>query len=427
MLNMTTNRPSSEGPADGRNGRAAHGLTRLKRANLTELLRLIHYGGEISRSRLAEEAHITRSSVLGLVAELEERGLVEQVNGSATGEVGRPSMLVRADDAVVAFTVAPRYDSIVVGTVGFSGRVLHRSTRIVQQLPSPEEFTEAAADLIAEHMALLAPGTRVAGIGVAIPGHVRTADGIVDSAYSLAWNDVRLAELLSGRTHLPVWLDNDGSLAAVAEQRFGAGRGMNDMILLFGAVGGIGGGLIVDGNLVRGRDGYAGELGHVPISDDERAGYAGIPGSLDSMVNRLELLDVLGLPRADDTTLAAAIAKRSGEAAVDRVLARQADYLGRAIGLLINMFNPEAIVLTGFLGTLFDARRAGVMASVRRDSLERLADRCEVLLDTLGPDIVFIGAAELPFGHLIDDPLGHPIATVGAVEPEADAVPEPVS
>ncbi|MFT4284611.1 MAG: ROK family transcriptional regulator [Protaetiibacter sp.] len=415
---MTTNPPSSDSsPRRERGGRAVHGLTRLKRANLTQLLRLIHYGGELSRSQLAEEAHITRSSVLGLVAELEERGLVEQVNGAATGEVGRPSMLVRADDAVVAFTVAPLYDSIVVGTVGFSGRVLHRSTRILQRLPAPEEFTLAAAELVAQHTALLAPGTRIAGVGVAIPGHVRTTEGVVDSAYSLAWSDVRLAEMLAGRTGLPVWLDNDGSLASLAEHRFGAGRGLQNMILLFGAVGGIGGGIIVDGNLVRGRDGYAGELGHVPLSDDERAGYAGIPGSLDSMVNRLELLDVLGLARADDATLAAAIDKRADEPALAEVLDRQADYLGRAIGLFINMFNPEAVVLTGFLRTIFDVRRGRVMASVRRDSLELLADRCEVLLDTLGSDIISIGAAELPFGHLIDDPLGHPISTVAAADP----------
>ena len=401
-----------------RGARAVRGLTRLKRANLTQLLRLIHYGSEISRSDLAERARITRSSVLGLVAELEERGLVEQVSGSAIGEVGRPSTLVRASDRVVAFTVAPLYDSLIVGTVGFSGRVLHRSTRLLQTLPSPEEFSIAAAELINTHRALLAPGTKIAGVGVAIPGHVQTSVGIVHSAYSLAWGDVSLGQLLEARTGLPVWLDNDASLACLAEHRFGSGRDLQNMILLLGAVGGIGGGIVVDGHLMRGRDGYAGELGHVPISDNERPGYFGIPGSFDSMVNRLELLDLLGLARADDATLAKAIKKQSADPMVDETLARQADYLGRAIAMLINMFNPEAIVLTGFLRTIFDARRSLVMASVRRLALERLAEGCEILVDRLGQDIIFVGAAELPLGHLIDDPLGHPMseATVPFVE-----------
>jgi hypothetical protein len=86
--------------------------------------------------------------------------------------------------------------------------------------------------------------------------------------------------------------------------------------------------------------------------------------------------------------------------------------------MLINMFNPEAIVLTGFLRTIFDARRSLVMASVRRLALERLAEGCEILVDRLGQDIIFVGAAELPLGHLIDDPLGHPMseATVPFVE-----------
>jgi len=408
--------------AAARGSRTARGLTRLKRANLTQLLRLIHYGNEISRSDLAERARITRSSVLGLVAELEERGLVDQVSGSAIGEVGRPSTLVRASDRVVAFTVAPLYDSIVVGTVGFSGRVLHRSTRLLQTLPSPEEFAVAAAELISAQRALLAPGTKIAGVGVAIPGHVQTSVGIVHSAYSLAWGDVSLGQLLEARTGLPVWLDNDASLACLAEHRFGSGRDLQNMILLLGAVGGIGGGIVVDGHLMRGRDGYAGELGHVPISDTERSGYSGIPGSFDSMVNRLELLDLLGLPRADDATLGRAIKKHSADPAVDEMLVRQADYLGRAIAMLINMFNPEAIVLTGFLRTIFDARRSVVMTSVRRLALERLAEGCEIKVDSLGQDIIFVGAAELPLGHLIEDPLGHPMS-----EATSPAVAEPVS
>jgi predicted NBD/HSP70 family sugar kinase len=406
---MTVDSTPTAHTALPRAARAPRGLTRLKRDNLSRLLELVHYGGELSRSQLAEGARITRSSVLGLVAELEDRGLVEQVIGSATGGVGRPSTLVRASDTIVVFTVVPLYDSIAVGTVGLSGHVLHRSNRLLQNLPSPEDFAVAAAELIKAHRAQLAPGTRIAGIGVAIPGHVRTNDGVVHSAYSLAWGDVPFEKLLERQTGLPVWLDNDASLACLAEHRFGAGRGLENMILLLGAVGGIGGGIIVDGRLVRGRDGYAGELGHVPISDDHRPGYAGIPGSLDSMVNRLELLNVLGLPRADDATLAKAIAKNS-DPDVELALESQADYLGRAIGMLINMFNPEAIVLTGYLRIIFDARRARVMESVRRDALERLAEGCEIRVDELGPDIVFVGAAELPFGHLIDDPLGHPMS-----------------
>lgn len=390
--------------------RTVNGLTRLKHVNLSKLLRLIHYSGELSRSRLAEEADITRSSVLGLVSELEERGLVEQVIGSASGGVGRPSTLVRASADIVSFTVTALYDSVAVGTVGFSGRLVQHASRVLQKLPTPEEFTLVAAELIADQWDLLPRTTRVAGVGVAIPGHVRVAEGTVRSAYSLAWEDVPLAQMLRDATGLPVWLDNDGSLACLAEHRFGVGRALPNMILLLGAVGGIGGGIIVDGNLVRGRDGFAGEVGHVPLSDDERSGYAGIPGSFDSVVNRLELLNVLGLARADEATLAAAIARRAHEPLVDSTLARQADYLGRAVGMFINLFNPDAVVLTGFLQTIFDARRDDVMRSVRRDSLERLAEGCEILVDTLGNDIVSIGAAELPFGALIDDPLGHPIA-----------------
>ena len=393
---------------DSRSRATTKGLTRLKRANLRELLRHIHYGREVSRSQLADRAGITRSSVLGLLNQLESRGLIEQVTGSATGEVGRPSTMVRASGNVVAFAVAPLYDSLVVATVGLSGRILRRSTAEFDALPTPAEATERAAELIEEHRRALPDGAVVTGIGVAIPGHARVEDGIVASAYSLNWHDVSLSEMLTARTGLPAWLDNDASLASLAEQRFGIARDLRNLVLLFGAVGGIGGGLVVEGQLLRGRDGFAGELGHIAISDTIRPDYGGIPGSLDSVVNRLDLLQALGMQRADDDTLAQAI-RQHPPGSVDILLDRQAEALGKAIGMLMNMLNPEAVVLTGFLRVIFECRRSTVDAAVRRFALETHATNCPVLLGTLGSDVLLVGAAELAFAALISDPLEAPL------------------
>lgn len=394
--------------ADNRSSATTKGLTRLKRANLKELLRQIHYGREVSRSQLADRAGITRSSVLGLLNQLESRGLIDQVSGSATGEVGRPSTMVRASGDVVAFAVVPLYDSLVVATVGLSGRIFRRSTVEFDGLPSPTDATESAAHLIDEHRLALPARAVIAGVGVAIPGHARGDEGIVESAYSLNWHGVELARMLADRTGLPVWLDNDASLASLAEQRFGIARDLRNLVLLFGAVGGIGGGLVVEGQLLRGRDGFAGELGHIAISDVVRPDYGGIPGSLDSVVNRLDLLDALDLQRADDDTLAQAI-RQHPPGAVDLVLDRQAEALGKAIGMLMNMLNPEAVVLTGFLRVIFECRRSTVDAAVRRFALETHATNCPVLLGTLGSDVLLVGAAELAFAALISDPLEAPL------------------
>lgn len=387
---------------------STRGLTRLKRANLGALLRLVHYGREVSRSQLAEQAGITRSSVLALLSDLEQRGLVEQGTGAASGGVGRPSTVVRAAHHVVAFAVVPLYDSIVVATVGLSGRILHRSTRVLATLPSPEAAADAIAELVAEHRERLDADAVIAGIGVASPGQVRVADGVIDSAYSLGWGAVPLAEMLESRTGLPVWIDNDASLASLAEQRFGIARNLRDLVLLFGAVGGIGGGLVVGGQLLRGRDGFAGELGHIAISDEVRPNYGGIPGSLDSVVNRLDLLTALGLDRADDETLARAIREHPPGAA-DALLDKQAEGLGRAIGLLMNMFNPEAVVLTGFLRVIFECRRSEVDAAVQRYALESHSRSCPILLGTLGSDVLLVGAGELAFAPLLSDPLEAPL------------------
>ncbi|MBA4248359.1 MAG: transcriptional regulator [Microbacterium sp.] len=379
------------------------------------MMRLVHYGREVSRSQLADRARITRSSVLGLLNELENRRLVDQVIGSATGEVGRPSTMVRASLDIVCFSVVPLYDSLLVATVGLSGRIIRRTSHEFDALPTPAQVAEKTAELIAEQRQSLPPTNLISGIGIAIPGHVRVDDGVVDSAYSLGWGAVPLASLVNELTHLPVWVDNDASLASLAEQRFGIARELRNLILLFGAVGGIGGGLVVEGQLMRGRDGFAGELGHIAVSDEVRADYGGIPGSLDSVVNRLDLLQALGLSRADDDTLARAI-RQHPPGAIDALLDRQAHSLGRAIGMLMNMLNPEAVVLTGFLRVIFECRRSEVDEAVRRYALESHSSRCPVLLGTLGSDVLLVGAAELAFASLLSDPLESPLHPAGTIE-----------
>lgn len=323
--------------------------------------------------------------------------------------------MVRASLDVVCFSAVPLYDSLLVATVGLSGRIICRTSHEFDALPTPAQVAEKTAELIAEQRRSLSPSSLIAGVGIAIPGHVRVDDGVVDSAYSLGWGAVPLASLVNTLTHLPVWVDNDASLASLAEQRFGIARELRNLILLFGAVGGIGGGLVVEGQLMRGRDGFAGELGHMAVSDEVRADYGGIPGSLDSVVNRLDLLEALGLSRADDDTLARAI-RQHPPGAIDALLDRQAHSLGRAIGMLMNMLNPEAVVLTGFLRVIFECRRSEVDEAVRRYALESHSNRCPVLLGTLGSDVLLVGAAELAFASLLSDPLESPLQPAGTIE-----------
>ncbi len=188
----------------------------------------------------------------------------------------------------------------------------------------------------------LAAKSHVAGIGLAVPGPVR-ADGVVTLAPHLDWHDEPVGSALGAATGYPVLAANDASLGAIAESVRGAGRGVQNVVYLNGGASGIGGGVIADGALLTGRSGYAGEIGHTLVRSDGLLCHCGATGCLETEVTRAELLDVLGLE--DDQGLEEALLARSGEPEVAAAVARQLGYLGRALANVVNVFNPELIVL----------------------------------------------------------------------------------
>ena len=371
-------------------------------------MREVHYSSQISRSELASRLDLNRSTVLDLLAELEQRGLVIQTMGDRDGAVGRPSMMVEPSGKVLSFAVSPRMDALTVAVMGMGGRVVEKFRQPMRRGTTIDEMAVITGRVIAKFRNALPADSLLTGIGVAIPGQVQISKGIVRAAPSLGWDEVPFAAMLADITGLPVWLDNDASVSCVAELRFGVGRGYQNLVLLFGAAGGIGGGVVVNGSLLRGIDGYAGELGHTRISDSTVSDYSGIPGTLESLVRREDLLKALIMADADDDELEAAILERRSSR-VEKLLDTQADMLGRAIGLFVNIFNPEVIALDGFLSVIFRMRTQRLVASVKAHSLRSAFEHVQFKVGGLGSNVLLVGATELAVTRILDDPLGAPL------------------
>jgi predicted NBD/HSP70 family sugar kinase len=371
-------------------------------------MRAIHYNSQISRSELASQLDLNRSTVLDLLAELEQRGLVTQTMGDRDGAVGRPSMMVEPSGKVLSFAVSPRVDALTVAVMGMGGKVVEKFRQPMRRGTTIDEMAVITGRVIAKFRSALPADSLLTGIGVAIPGQVQISKGIVRAAPSLGWDEVPFAAMLADITGLPVWLDNDASVSCVAELRFGVGRGYQNLVLLFGAAGGIGGGVVVNGSLLRGIDGYAGELGHTRISDSTVSDYSGIPGTLESLVRREDLLKALIMADADDDELEAAILERRSSR-VEKLLDTQADMLGRAIGLFVNIFNPEVIALDGFLSVIFRMRTERLVASVKAHSLRSAFEHVQFKVGGLGSNVLLVGATELAVTRILDDPLGAPL------------------
>lgn len=379
--------------------------------NLSTVCSLVHRNQEISRSALAAATGLNRSTISDLVEELSNLGLVYEGAATVKDKVGRPSLVVSASNDIAAYSVHPEYDFLAVSAVAFSGRVLGEERVSLEPGSSPQVVVRETGRLINKLAKQLPPKTRIAGVGVAVPGQVQLDEGVVRLAPHLNWSELPLCSMLEAEIGLPVYIDNDASLGCMAEHIYGAARNFTDIVYMFGGSG-IGGGVITGGVQLRGSMGYGGELGHVRISDDNANDYSGVSGTLESKVRREDIEKVLKLQDVDDAKLEKALlANRKPQ--VRELVERQLDSLAAGLANYINIFNPQIVVLAGFLSGLFWYDQERLLAGIRKGSLPASREGVIVRVGELGSNILIIGAAELPFAALSQNPNGHKLTKVG--------------
>ena len=384
----------------------------VRQHNLSTVLRLVRLAETISRSQLTAATGLNRSTISDLVAELEERGLATETEALVSSGVGRPSLMVSPSENVVAFAVHPEVDATTVGAVTLSGKVIAKERVLMSKSPTSADSEQTAAKLISKITAELGKEKRIAGIGVAVPGQVRVSDGVIRYAPQLGWVEAAYGPELSQLTRLPVYLDNDASIGCMAERNFGSAKGFTDVVFLFAGAGGIGGGAIVDGKQLRGASGYGGELGHVRISSSTQRDYSGFQGTLEALVRRDDLLELLKLYAATDEELDREI-QTAKQPAIREKIYEQIDCLADGLSNFVTIFNPQAIVLGGFLTSLFNFDSGRLIERMKSNSVGASAERVVVRPARLGSNLLMVGAAELPFEMLMRNPAGYILESIG--------------
>lgn len=376
-----------------------------RRHNLSTLLTLLHHGGSQTRAGLTRATGLNRSTIAALVAELGELGLVYETQQTDPGTVGRPSPFVHLTDRMLAVAVNPDLDAVTIGLVGLGGRVHSRVRHETATAPGVAETIDIVRRAVDALRAGLDDGQRIIGIGLAVPGLVRTSDGVVTLAPHLLWNDQPLAAPVADALGIPALAANDAQLGLLAESLFGAGRGVDDIVYLNGSTSGIGGSVLVAGRTLQGARGYAGELGHTLVNSAGVTCFCGKTGCLETEVSLGRLLDVLGADPVDGDEFD----RMLGETTDDMVRAeidRQLDVLSTALGNFVAIFNPSSIILGGFLGSLFAANPARLQEGIRRASFGTLGEQVTVERAQLRTRLLMVGAAELAFGPMLADPAG---------------------
>lgn len=369
------------------------------------ILSLVHRHGSLSRAQLTRLTGLNRSTVGVLIATLVSQGLVYEAAPTGEAQVGRPSPQVHPNPAVVALAIHPEIDAVTIGLVGLGGEVFKKIRYPTQRIPSAEEAVNIAAAVIAGMRGELDTQYRVVGVGVAVPGLVTTADGVVRHAPHLDWNNEPLADMLAAATGYRVRAANDASLAAEAEMTFGAATGIANLIYLNGGASGIGGGIVADGRLLTGVSGYAGEIGHTLVRTDGIGCHCGAFGCLETEVRQAPLLAALKLDAGDPVALTLALSLTQ-DPAVTAEVHRQLAYLATALRNVVNVFNPEAVVLDGFLAALYAAAPENLLAAVAAQSMREPGAQVTIHPAALGADLMMLGAAELAFAELLADPTG---------------------
>ena len=394
----------------------------VRRSNLGLVLRHLRDSGSRSRARIAQDTGLNKATVSSLVAELTDRGLVSAGDVDRAGSVGRPGLIVHLDGSTVCgIGVELNVDYAATLVLDLRGEVLFEHL-IALDVPAigPDRTLDAVAGLVKEALAAAAAcGATPVGVTVAVPGLVRSVDGVATYAPNIGWHDVPVLEGLRSRIRLdcPVSVENDANLSAIAEWAMGSEARTADMVYLTGEVG-VGGGVIVADRLLRGAGGLSGEVGHAALGDPDMVCGCGRRGCWETVVGLTALLreaadpdDPVHDPARDLETRLAEIARRA-EAGDERTLAALAKVgtaLGNGAAVLINLFNPQVVILGGYFAVLgrflTEPMTAELWARVFGPDLAG----ARIVLSTLGFTAAVRGGAHVALESVFDDPTLVPV------------------
>ncbi|HHW11091.1 MAG TPA: ROK family protein [Firmicutes bacterium] len=390
----------------------------IKQVNRSLVLDLIRQRGPISKADVKQITGLNFTTVTNAVKDLISQGLVQEIGYGTSSGGRRPMLLTLNPEARYVIGCHLQSTELIVGLYDLVGRLLYSESH--SKLPA--DTPEMVVDRIRTGMYnLLAKAEvdikKVEGMGVAAPGPLDAENGVLYTPPNmLGWHNVPLKQMLEQATGVPVFVDKDGNAAAVGEVWFGKGKGVRNLIFII-VDDGIGAGIVVHGQLYRGSNTGAGEIGHITIDLDGPRCSCGNYGCLEAIASGFALVRKAGeairrgatsqlTPHLNNITLSQLLtAADAGDKLACDLLEECGRLLGIAIANVVNMYNPELIVLGGKLiqHSPLVFHRAQELAHNRAFSV--LAEKVRIIPATLGDKYLLAGAAALVFTHLFRGPM----------------------
>lgn len=326
----------------------------------SNILNLIRVKGMVSRSELALETGLSKASVTGLAAGMIEEGLIEEKQTGESEGGRRPILLALRADGVHVIGVNMAIDQIRVVLINFQAEV--KASRLIAlegRVHEPEEIVEIMAGAIQELMwESNFSKSQIAGVGVGIPGPVDSVQGVIRFLPNYGWTDIAFRDMLSERINHSVFIDNSANNLAIAEHWFGDGVGI-DNFLVITLENGVGSGLVLNGQLVRGHLGIAGEFGHLCADPEGPLCRCGRKGCIEAFAgNNAIIREAKRLFESGKWKSAPALTGELlfpdvlgelelGNKDLENVYRLAGESLGVGIYNMMILLNPELVIVTG--------------------------------------------------------------------------------
>lgn len=375
----------------------------MRRMNNKTVIDLLRKEAPLSRANLAALTGLNRSTVSSIIDELINEGWVKETTYQSD-KVGRPGLLLEINPGGgFAVGIEIGVDFILAICVDFSAKIIWHERIETDPGEGRTAILEKAFQLTTA--AMEAGKTNDSrplplGIGIAIPGLVDVHEGVLKNAPNLHWDDVPLRLIWTQQFNIPVYVENEANAAALGELHYGAARGINNLIYIAAGYG-LGSGIIIDGNLLRGNKGYAAEVGHMTCDPDGALCNCGKRGCYETLIGPRAVIDrvkkIITEEGGDSTFLhtkdgqvifgydAVVDAARHDDQVALSALENVGKNLGVVVSNLVNVFNPKMVILGGALNYAKDYIQPVVKEVVKANALELCQQDLEITNSQLDP------------------------------------------
>jgi len=368
-------------------------LTWLRDRNRQRVLGILRLQGAISQADIARATGLSRTTVSTLVSELKDAGLVTDVETRSGHERGgRPGVqLVLRDPSKVVVGIDFGHSHVGLAISDLRHNILAERMQELDVNRQAQQALDLAARMFSEVLARIrVQRENVVAAGIGIPGPVDRAHGTAGSSTILpGWVGLSIASEMQERLGVPAQIENDANLGALAEMTWGAGKDCSNFAYIKAATG-IGAGIVIDGRLLRGATGTAGEIGHTTLDERGPICYCGNRGCLETIASGPAIVQLVGPMAGETLTLARVVDLASaGDLRCRRAVADAGREIGVAVAGLCNLINPERVIVGGLLSRAGEVVLVPMRESIRRHAVQAAAATVDVRT------AVFVERAEL--------------------------------